>query len=119
MHLTAPAGRGSVYLYESPRLETEPRLAGAVQTDFFTQTRKRGNSSPQGSPKLTHAAKTDKPATGHSDCSILTVAGSSWCGSAKLPGRLTRLTPGGRWRFRRTWSCGGYRRPTSPTRGRF
>jgi hypothetical protein len=31
---TAPAGRGSIYLDESPRLETEPRLAGAVQTDF-------------------------------------------------------------------------------------
>jgi hypothetical protein len=27
---TAPAGRGSVYLDESPRLETEPRRAGAV-----------------------------------------------------------------------------------------
>jgi hypothetical protein len=28
--LTAAAGRGSLYLVESPKLEKEPRLAGAV-----------------------------------------------------------------------------------------
>jgi len=32
--LTAPASRGPPYLDESPRLEKEPRLAGAVKADF-------------------------------------------------------------------------------------
>jgi hypothetical protein len=32
--LTAPGGRGSAYLDESPRPETEPRLSGAVNADF-------------------------------------------------------------------------------------
>jgi radical SAM superfamily enzyme YgiQ (UPF0313 family) len=46
--LTAPAGRGSVDLDESSRLETEPRLLRSGPIRLFTQTRNGGDV-----PKLT------------------------------------------------------------------
>src|SRR5580658_1215643 len=40
--LTAPGGRGSPYLDESPRPEAEPRLSGAVEADFSHHPLRQG-----------------------------------------------------------------------------
>src|ERR1022692_3559591 len=54
--LTAPGGRGSPYLDESPRLEIEPRLAGAGKTDFSHRLVSLGLCGQGNNPPLTHGA---------------------------------------------------------------